>query len=239
MDISVRRRAQDGRISITHDGRRPDPACQHAPGERGREGGGEHPGLRQRTGEPRGARHAPRPISTCSVGWWRAAKASSSRPGRPGAERAPPCSRPCRSSIATRERRDARGPGGVPVPGASQIQVDRPAGLGFPEALRAVLRQDPDVVMVGEIRDRETAEIAMTAAVTGHLVLSTIHTTDAPGAVTRLLDMGVPPSWSPGGCRAWWRRGWCVGLARSAAHADATSAATGMRGAPVSSRCWR
>jgi type IV pilus assembly protein PilB len=83
--------------------------------------------------------------------------------------------------------------------GASQIQVDRPAGLGFPEALRAVLRQDPDVVMVGEIRDRETAEIAMTAAVTGHLVLSTIHTTDAPGAVTRLLDMGVPPFLVAGG----------------------------------------
>ena len=66
------------------------------------------------------------------------------------------------------------------LPGANQIQVDRRAGLGFADALRAVLRQDPDVVMVGEIRDRETAEIAMAAAVTGHLVLSTIHTTDAP-----------------------------------------------------------
>jgi type IV pilus assembly protein PilB len=85
------------------------------------------------------------------------------------------------------------------LPGASQIQVDRRAGLGFPEALRAVLRQDPDVVMVGEIRDRETAEIAMTAAVTGHLVLSTIHTTDAPGAVTRLVNMGVPPFLVAGG----------------------------------------
>jgi len=85
------------------------------------------------------------------------------------------------------------------LPGASQIQVDRRAGLGFPEALRAVLRQDPDVVMVGEIRDRETAEIAMSAAVTGHLVLSTIHTTDAPGAITRLLHMGVPPFLVAGG----------------------------------------
>jgi general secretion pathway protein E len=85
------------------------------------------------------------------------------------------------------------------LPGASQIQVDRRAGLGFAEALRAVLRQDPDVVMVGEIRDRETAEIAMTAAVTGHLVLSTIHTTDAPGAVTRLINMGVPPFLIAGG----------------------------------------
>jgi general secretion pathway protein E len=85
------------------------------------------------------------------------------------------------------------------LPGASQIQVDRRAGLGFAEALRAVLRQDPDVVMIGEIRDRETAEIAMAAAVTGHLVLSTIHTTDAPGALTRLLNMGVPPFLVAGG----------------------------------------
>jgi type II secretory ATPase GspE/PulE/Tfp pilus assembly ATPase PilB-like protein len=85
------------------------------------------------------------------------------------------------------------------LPGANQIQVDRRAGLGFSEALRAVLRQDPDVVMVGEIRDRETAEIAMSAAVTGHLVLSTIHTTDAPGAITRLLHMGVPPFLVAGG----------------------------------------
>ena len=85
------------------------------------------------------------------------------------------------------------------LPGANQVQVDRRAGLGFADALRAVLRQDPDVVMVGEIRDRETAEIAMAAAVTGHQVLSTIHTTDAPGAVARLINMGVPPFLVAGG----------------------------------------
>ena len=78
------------------------------------------------------------------------------------------------------------------IAGVNQVQVRPRAGLTFPVALRAVLRQDPDVVMVGEIRDRETAEIAMAAAVTGHLVLSTVHTVDAPGAVTRLLNMGVP-----------------------------------------------
>ncbi len=83
--------------------------------------------------------------------------------------------------------------------GANQVQVDRRAGLSFADALRAVLRQDPDVVMVGEIRDRETAEIAMAAAVTGHLVLSTLHTTDAPGAISRLVDMGVPPFLVAGG----------------------------------------
>lgn len=83
--------------------------------------------------------------------------------------------------------------------GTSQVQVDARAGLGFAEALRSVLRQDPDVVMVGEIRDRETAEIAMAAAVTGHLVLSTIHASDAPAAVTRLLHMGVPAHLVSGG----------------------------------------
>jgi type IV pilus assembly protein PilB len=83
--------------------------------------------------------------------------------------------------------------------GANQVQVDPRAGLTFPAALRSVLRQDPDVIMVGEIRDRETAEIAMAAAVTGHLVLSTIHTTDAPGAIARLINMGVPPFLVAGG----------------------------------------
>ena len=71
--------------------------------------------------------------------------------------------------------------------------MDRRAGLGFADALRAVLRQDPDVVMVGEIRDRETAEIAIQASLTGHLVFSTLHTNDAPSAITRLVDMGVEP----------------------------------------------
>lgn len=85
------------------------------------------------------------------------------------------------------------------VPRVSQVQVQPRAGLTFPSALRAVLRQDPDVIMVGEIRDRETAEIAMAAAVTGHLVLSTIHTIDAPSGLTRLLHMGVPPHLVAGG----------------------------------------
>lgn len=77
-------------------------------------------------------------------------------------------------------------------PGVAQMEIDRKAGVGFPAGLRAILRQDPDVILVGEVRDRETAEIAMSAAVTGHLVLTTIHTVDAPSAVVRLLEMGVP-----------------------------------------------
>ena len=84
-------------------------------------------------------------------------------------------------------------------PGVAQMEIDRKAGVGFPTGLRAILRQDPDVILVGEVRDRETAEIAMSAAVTGHLVLTTIHTVDAPGAIVRLLEMGVPPFLVAGG----------------------------------------
>src|SRR5215475_10058489 len=78
------------------------------------------------------------------------------------------------------------------IPGLSQVQVNVKAGLTFASSLRSVLRQDPDVVMVGEIRDAETAEIALKAAQTGHLVLSTLHTNDSISAVTRLLDLGLP-----------------------------------------------
>jgi len=79
------------------------------------------------------------------------------------------------------------------ISGINQFQVNEAAGFGFSNALRSLLRQDPDIIMVGEIRDEDTANIAVQAALTGHLVLSTLHTNDAPGAVTRLLDLNVPP----------------------------------------------
>ena len=79
------------------------------------------------------------------------------------------------------------------IPGVGQIAVNAKVGLTFAAGLRSILRQDPDVVMVGEIRDKETAEIAINASLTGHLVLSTLHTNDAPGAITRLVDMGIEP----------------------------------------------
>ena len=78
------------------------------------------------------------------------------------------------------------------LPGLNQVQINPKAGLTFASCLRSVLRQDPDVVMIGEIRDKETAEIALKAAQTGHLVLSTLHTNDSISSVTRLLDLGVP-----------------------------------------------
>ena len=77
--------------------------------------------------------------------------------------------------------------------GINQVQINEKVGLTFPFILRSILRQDPNVVMIGEIRDRETAEIALQASLTGHLVLSTLHTNDAPSAVTRLVDIGMPP----------------------------------------------
>ncbi|MEX2548648.1 MAG: ATPase, T2SS/T4P/T4SS family [Nitriliruptoraceae bacterium] len=79
------------------------------------------------------------------------------------------------------------------LPGISQVQVNPKVGLTFAKALRAILRQDPDIVLVGEMRDRETAQIGIEAALTGHLVLSTLHTNDAPSAITRLTEMGVEP----------------------------------------------
>ena len=81
----------------------------------------------------------------------------------------------------------------IQVPGINQVNMNQKTGLTFAEALRAFLRQDPDIIMVGEIRDLETAEIAVKAAQTGHLVLSTLHTNDAPQTLTRLANMGVPP----------------------------------------------
>ena len=77
--------------------------------------------------------------------------------------------------------------------GINQVQINEKVGLTFPFVLRSILRQDPNVIMLGEIRDEETAEIAVQSAMTGHLVLSTLHTNDAPAAITRLLDIGIPP----------------------------------------------
>ena len=77
--------------------------------------------------------------------------------------------------------------------GINQVQMHEEIGLTFASSLRSFLRQDPDIIMVGEIRDFETAQIAIQAALTGHLVLSTVHTNDAPGTITRLIDMGIEP----------------------------------------------
>ena len=77
--------------------------------------------------------------------------------------------------------------------GINQVQVNEKAGLTFASGLRSILRQDPDIIMIGEIRDMETAQIAVRAAITGHIVISTLHTNDAPATIMRLIDMGIPP----------------------------------------------
>jgi type IV pilus assembly protein PilB len=87
----------------------------------------------------------------------------------------------------------AEDPAEINMPGVNQVNINPKVGLTFASSLRAFLRQDPDIIMVGEIRDLETAEIAIKAAQTGHLVLSTVHTNDAPKTLTRLVDMGVKP----------------------------------------------
>jgi type IV pilus assembly protein PilB len=94
---------------------------------------------------------------------------------------------------ATQNISTAEDPVEMYMAGINQVQIHEEIGLSFANALRAFLRQDPDIIMVGEIRDRDTAEISIKAALTGHLVLSTLHTNDAPNTVTRLLDMGVEP----------------------------------------------
>ncbi len=96
-------------------------------------------------------------------------------------------------NTADRNISTAEDPVEINMAGINQVNVNPKVGLTFAAALRAFLRQDPDVIMVGEIRDLETAEIAIKAAQTGHLVLSTLHTNDAPKTLTRLVDMGVKP----------------------------------------------
>jgi type IV pilus assembly protein PilB len=87
----------------------------------------------------------------------------------------------------------AEDPAEIQMPGVNQVNINEKAGLTFAAALRSFLRQDPDIIMVGEIRDLETAEIAVKAAQTGHLLLSTLHTNDAPSTLIRLANMGVAP----------------------------------------------
>ncbi len=81
----------------------------------------------------------------------------------------------------------------IRIEGVTQVQVNNEVGLTFAKGLRAFLRQDPDIIMVGEIRDKETAELAIQASLTGHLVLATLHTNSAAGAIPRLIDMGIEP----------------------------------------------
>ncbi len=199
MDISVRRRPQDGAIHLAREGRELTLRVSTLPVEEGEKGV-------VRILDPR---EAPPDLAALGLGPRDLERLLALLRGNQGVILAAGPTGSGKSSTlhsalhaVDRERLNAvtlEDPVEWRIDGVNQVQVRPRAGLTFPVALRAVLRQDPDVVMVGEIRDRETAEIAMAAAVTGHLVLSSIHTVDAPGAVTRLLNMGVPPYLVAGG----------------------------------------
>jgi type IV pilus assembly protein PilB len=96
-------------------------------------------------------------------------------------------------NVVTKKLMTTEDPVEYDIDGIIQMPIDADIGNTFAQCLRSILRQDPDIILVGEIRDRETAEIAVQAALTGHLVFSTLHTNDAPSTITRLKDMGIPP----------------------------------------------
>ncbi len=109
----------------------------------------------------------------------------------------------------------------------NQMQVQHNIDLTFASGVRALMRQDPDIIMIGEIRDLETAEMAIQAALTGHLVLSTLHTNDAPSAITRLLELGVPYYLLKRPCWVSWRSAWCAPCARTARRRRRSTSRTG------------
>ena len=194
LNIAEKRVPQDGRVSITVEDRRVDLRITTLPTQRG-EGATirilDKDNAQRSPRRPRHGRHrrasASRTRSTRPTGrCW--------SPARPARASRRPSTRPCRSS--TRSRRTSsrsRTRSSTGSAGINQINVNRKAGLDFATGLRSMLRADPDIVMVGEIRDGETARIAIEAALTGHMMLTTLHTNDAPGAITRLTKMGIEP----------------------------------------------
>jgi len=193
MDIAVRRRPQDGRAMIQVDGRQLALRVSTLPAHDGEktvvrilDSAGSERGLEELGFEGETLDRLERLLDTSHgvilvTGPTGSGKTTTLYGALAGLDRA------ARNIVTLEDPIEYR------LDGLTQVQVSRRAGLGFAAALRAVLRQDPDVIMVGELRDRETAETAMAAAMTGHLVLSTVHTNDAPSAATRLIEMGAPP----------------------------------------------
>ena len=194
LDIAEKRQPQDGRLMIEIAGRRVDMRVSTLPITNG-----EKVVMRDRRHAPRRrAPRRPRPLgrgpredrSATSI----ARRASSWSPVPPAR-----ASRRCSTRALRHIQHETKNivtvedPVEFQIRGINQVQVDEKAKKTFPAALRAILRQDPDVIMIGEIRDKETAQIAFRASVTGHLVLTTVHTNDAASAVTRLIDLGLEP----------------------------------------------
>jgi type IV pilus assembly protein PilB len=193
LDISERRLPQDGRVGLTVDGHHVDLRVVTLPSVHGESvvmrildkeavimeldglgmAEGERERFRRSVGKPYGCVLATGPTGSGKSTTLYAALAELNTPDK---------------NIITIED-----PVEYQVDGITQVQVNTRAGLQFATGLRSMMRADPDVIMVGEIRDRDTAQIAVEAALTGHLVLSTLHTNDAPGAITRLTEMGIEP----------------------------------------------
>ena len=192
LDIAERRRPQDGRIRVRMESRELDLRVSTVPTMHG-----ESVVLRLLD-------HGGRPVSLDELGMaagvLEAMARLSERPHGMLLVTGPTGSGKTTTLYAALQRRDAASekiitvedPIEYQLPGITQMPVHRQAGVTFAAALRAILRQDPDVVMIGEMRDRETAEVAVQAAMTGHLVFSTLHTNDAVSAIPRLLDLGIP-----------------------------------------------
>ena len=196
LDIAERRKPQDGRISLAAAaaGRLLDIRVATLPTVEGEsvtmrllDKSREAPtleelGLSDEMRDADATRSSPARRARCS---------SPARPARASRRRSTRCSPRSAGRRSTSSRSRTRSSTGCTA--INQVQINPRAGLTFATALRSILRSDPDVVMVGEIRDGETAQISIEAALTGHFVLSTLHTNDAPGAVTRLNEMGVEP----------------------------------------------
>ncbi|HPQ42207.1 MAG TPA: GspE/PulE family protein, partial [bacterium] len=193
MDVSQRRRPQDGSMNVTYAGRPLDIRVSTVPTP-----AGERVALRllQRTGAVTGldALGMPRHMQDAIDGILHQTQGMLLVAGPTGSGKTTTLYA-CLDRIDTASRNTItiEDPVEYDIPGISQIQVGRDRSFGFADGLRSLLRQDPDVLMVGEIRDGETAGIAFQAALTGHLILSTIHTVDPAAAVIRLLDLGVEP----------------------------------------------
>lgn len=192
LDIAERRRPQDGRIRVRLEARELDLRVSTVPTMFG-----ESVVLRLLD-------HGGRPVSLSDIGMSASVlgpvEALTSRPHGMFVVTGPTGSGKTTTLYAALQRRDpatekiitVEDPIEYQLAGITQMPVHRQAGVTFASALRAILRQDPDVVMIGEMRDQETAEISVQAAMTGHLVLSTLHTNDAVSAIPRLLDLGIP-----------------------------------------------
>ena len=193
LDISERRRPQDGRISVMHQGRKIDLRVATLPTVYGEK-------IVMRILDSSGSAKQMSDLNMVGRNF-EAFKAAYTRPngmilvtGPTGSGKSTTLytaiqevAKPSVNVITVEDPVEYR------MAGINQVQINAKAGLTFASALRSILRSDPDVVLIGEIRDHETAQIAIEAALTGHLVMSTLHTNDAPSAVTRLVEMGIEP----------------------------------------------